>query len=252
MNTLKNILGIALVLYIVAICSAGCGGGGKTIASVPEFNNTTIQADSAEGNVPFTTRFTIKGDPDYIKNISYLWNFGDGSFSAEQKPTHVFSVPGNYNVQVSLREDNGSISSRSLQINVKCEFQLSGICANHASGVPGNEVSVPLDLINASGVSGATLFVDYETDKLIPLVPEYTNLIKADFVSNIAIPGQVRIALAGAGSYSGSGTLLMLKFKIKQGVNTGKTSIKISNLRLHDFNGDDLQSFSYDGAVFVQ
>lgn len=39
--------------------------------------------------------------------LSYVWNFGDGSLSTEANPTHSYSAPGTYDVQLTVRNDHG-------------------------------------------------------------------------------------------------------------------------------------------------
>jgi len=47
---------------------------------------------------------------------SILWNFGDGSFSQESNPSHVFNRPGSYDITVSVRShDNGFIRTKSIE-----------------------------------------------------------------------------------------------------------------------------------------
>jgi gliding motility-associated-like protein len=57
--------------------------------------------------------FTLgKGDFDG----SVLWNFGDGNFSNETRPTHVFESPGTYDITISLRSrDNGMIRTKTVE-----------------------------------------------------------------------------------------------------------------------------------------
>ena len=48
--------------------------------------------------------------------MSYLWNFGDGQFSSEPAPTHVFERPGMYDVSLTVRPvDEVAVHSRSIE-----------------------------------------------------------------------------------------------------------------------------------------
>ena len=48
---------------------------------------------------------------------SYNWNFGDGSTSIENSPSHSYAKPGNYNVTLDAKGRGGSSSiSKSIKI----------------------------------------------------------------------------------------------------------------------------------------
>ena len=70
---------------------------------VPSF---TCAADS--NVLPITVTFTDKtvwGNPHstYLgAKGSYLWNFGDGQTSTDQNPTHVYTIPGEYTVTLTV------------------------------------------------------------------------------------------------------------------------------------------------------
>jgi len=45
------------------------------------------------------------------------WSFGDGANSTEQNPTHIYSMTGNYTVNLSVANANGT-DSKTETINV--------------------------------------------------------------------------------------------------------------------------------------
>lgn len=47
--------------------------------------------------------FTHNGGGVY----TYNWNFGDGSSSTQQSPSHTYNAPGNYTVSLTVYENNG-------------------------------------------------------------------------------------------------------------------------------------------------
>lgn len=53
--------------------------------------------------------FTVENAPDPSEVKGLLWNFGDGSFSVERTPTHVFTKPGRYEVTLSYSTSKGSL-----------------------------------------------------------------------------------------------------------------------------------------------
>lgn len=53
--------------------------------------------------------FTVENAPVANEVKGLLWNFGDGSFSVERTPTHVFTKPGRYVVTLSYSTNTGSL-----------------------------------------------------------------------------------------------------------------------------------------------
>ncbi len=53
--------------------------------------------------LPHAVDFTNKS----INGVSYLWNFGDGSASTWQTPSHTYTVYGNYSVKLVVTNANG-------------------------------------------------------------------------------------------------------------------------------------------------
>jgi serine protease len=43
--------------------------------------------------------------------VSWNWDFGEGSLSSEQNPTHIYGSSGTYTVTLSVRDDDGVQSS---------------------------------------------------------------------------------------------------------------------------------------------
>lgn len=68
---------------------------------------------------------------------SYLWNFGDGKTSADSLPSHTYTMPGNYNVKLTITTVEGCIDTltvvNGVQAGVKPTLQFSGtpldVCA---------------------------------------------------------------------------------------------------------------------------
>jgi len=73
-------------------------------------------ASTLLGIVPLVVTFTDRstGNP-----VSWDWNFGDGSRSSAQNPTHIYVVPGTYTVTLTVRNNAGATSSKSATIRAK-------------------------------------------------------------------------------------------------------------------------------------
>ena len=82
--------------------------------------------------------FTAKNSP---KNGSYLWNFGDGSFSNQENPIHIFKKSGTFDVSLSVTNPNdGQISTIAMRdlitINPKPEADFEWTYTNTPVGEP--------------------------------------------------------------------------------------------------------------------
>lgn len=61
------------------------------------------------------TEVSFKLDGNWAEG-SFLWNFGDGAFSSESEPSHVFNRPGTYDITISVRSHNdGQIRTRTVE-----------------------------------------------------------------------------------------------------------------------------------------
>ncbi|HPX75406.1 MAG TPA: PKD domain-containing protein, partial [Bacteroidales bacterium] len=72
-----------------------------TLSPTPIANFEANQTSACGG---ITVQFT--NNSQYA--TSYLWNFGDGTNSTEQNPTHTYSTPGNYTVSLTATNSEGS------------------------------------------------------------------------------------------------------------------------------------------------
>jgi len=64
-----------------------------------------FSASPTSGSAPLKVTFTDKSTND---PASWSWNFGDGSTSTAQKPTHTYSKIGNYTVRLIVKNPAGS------------------------------------------------------------------------------------------------------------------------------------------------
>ena len=97
-----------------------------TITVGSQTNNATTEVvvnPQPTANFNFTS--VCKGTPTQFTNTStnnpsgqpmtYQWNFGDGGTSTEQNPSHTYAQAGNYTVQLTVRNPNGTCSSQKQQ-----------------------------------------------------------------------------------------------------------------------------------------
>ena len=77
--------------------------------------NANVTSGKASLPVNFSSAST---DPDGTIE-GYSWDFMDGSFGAEENPTHVFTDPGTYQVTLTVTDDLGATASDSIKITVR-------------------------------------------------------------------------------------------------------------------------------------
>jgi hypothetical protein len=71
----------------------------------PSVITKAISGKSVQVKDPFTTTFTDTSDANPTK---WQWDFGDGTTSAEQNPTHQYKAAGTYKVTLTVWNDLGS------------------------------------------------------------------------------------------------------------------------------------------------
>lgn len=101
---------------------------------VAAWNTTdfTVSVAIADGTPPHLTALSVPGSAtageavgfsvtptdDWSQVASTTWNFGDGSTSSVNSPTHTFDAPGTYAVRLSVIDTNGNEATTTRQIAV--------------------------------------------------------------------------------------------------------------------------------------
>ena len=60
------------------------------------------------GSAPLTVQFTDLSTPGSSSITEWLWDFGDGSTSTSQNPSHIFTSNGNYTIELTVTTTVGS------------------------------------------------------------------------------------------------------------------------------------------------
>ena len=73
-------------------------------------------ANACDGNsVVINNQTAMSGGSS---SISYSWNFGDGSTSTQSSPTHLYSAPGNYYINLTATSTNGCLDTSRRAVRV--------------------------------------------------------------------------------------------------------------------------------------
>ena len=103
-----------------------------------------IDTDFSTGPAPLAVSFDASGSTDPNgDDLSYNWNFGDGSSSAEKAPKHTYASVGTYEVELRVRDRDGHTDNARITITV----------------VPNiTPIVLPLEVIGADGYSQTVEF----------------------------------------------------------------------------------------------
>ncbi len=100
-------------------------------------NQPTAQfvGDPTSGDTPLTVSFT---DQSTNNPTSWSWDFGDGSTSTQQNPSHTYNTAGTYNVSLTATNDCGSgIETKTNYITVSdptCDLPVAEFSGTPTSG----------------------------------------------------------------------------------------------------------------------
>ncbi len=84
----------------------------------------SAQASAYSGSAPLTVAFTgsaTGGQPPY----TYRWDFGDGTSSAEQNPSHTYASPGHFLVSFYPKDSAGHEGTMGFYVDVSAGLTLS-------------------------------------------------------------------------------------------------------------------------------
>ena len=96
-------------VYTVTLTLTGAGGtctctqpGYITVYAAPKAN---FSATPSSGNAPLQVNFT---DESAGLVTGWLWNFGDGTTSTDENPTHTYESPRTYTAKLTVYGPGGS------------------------------------------------------------------------------------------------------------------------------------------------
>jgi PKD repeat protein/murein DD-endopeptidase MepM/ murein hydrolase activator NlpD len=109
----------------------------------------SFSSDVQYGEFPLTVKFANTSETKNVTStLTYEWNFGDGSSSGEQSPTHVYTKPGEYAVSLKISSgiyNNTVAQSKYIQVFesspvVNLEYFID-VDPGHGKGIPVNGAS---------------------------------------------------------------------------------------------------------------
>ena len=80
--------------------------------------NVSASATPLSGDAPLLVTFISTGNDCDGEIESYEWEFGDGESSADQNPTHLYTVPGTYTATITVTDDCNKSGADNVTIKV--------------------------------------------------------------------------------------------------------------------------------------
>jgi len=134
--------------------------------------------ESEPGEVKSNEKYALKKVVLKSKDITtWSWNFGDGSTSTDQNPSHTYSSAGQFTVSLQISDGSSTnLETKTDYINVigQANATLSGLVKNAVDGSP-----IEGALVTVAGLSDYT---DANGNYLIENVP--AGVLNADFIAN--------------------------------------------------------------------
>ena len=122
---------------------AACGGGGEKPAPTTTTATTAMkptgttaapaaeedeyeldviaEAEPDEGAPPLKVQFTASVEEETGGPFTFHWDFGDGSNSSEQNPTHTYSKVGEYTATLEVKNQKGNKGTDEIDIFVETD-----------------------------------------------------------------------------------------------------------------------------------
>jgi len=115
MKSVKLSISNMFIVLLLMTFLAACGGGEKqkTTTQTNRAPSAQFTANPNPAQVGNTVTFNSEGssDPDSGDTLSYSWQFGDGSSSQAQNPSHTYSSANTFSVSLIVTDDSGASSS---------------------------------------------------------------------------------------------------------------------------------------------
>jgi len=114
-----------------------------TVIHLDPLPNVPPTADfSYEPSIPTTTDFIYFNSTSTDLDgsiVNWTWNLGDGNMGYDENLIHQYSMPDNYSVSLTVRDDDGAIDSITKNITVKL------LCFNISLNQEWNLISIPMN-----------------------------------------------------------------------------------------------------------
>ena len=168
-----------------------------TIFAQPTIN---FSASSTSGCFPLPVQFTDASIPGSGTITQREWDFGDGTFSTQQNPSHTYTSSGNFNVSLRITNSNGCVKTLTKLQYVQI---LNGVTARFSNSLPAScTPPVNINFLNQSVGTGSLIYAWDFGDGSISTVPNPSHVYTT--------PGTYNVRLITTNSTGCADTLLKI------------------------------------------
>jgi len=225
----------------------------------------TLQADPstlpADGKSTSTITATVKdstGKPLAGQSVSMAVTKGKGTISkVADKGKGIYTATYIASNQAGTETVTATVSDVSKSVNIKLtaiETPDRKLIIPEVTASAGADVVVPVNITDASGISGCDLEITYDTDILTIKKVEITTLTNGFSISpNINTSGLVKISMAKDNPIAnGSGAFVNMTFAVKAGLPSGtETPVNFKDASVFDANATSVPVDTQNGKVKI-
>jgi PKD repeat protein len=200
--------GISLGILYSPWLDAPCNEGGDPVGASAKF-----KAASRTGEPGQKVQFTDQSTPAPGCTIEeWLWNFGDGSTSTVQNPSHVYNREGNFTVTLTVWDSCGFEQTITMKayITIKkptasttvepAKLGVSYLNIDPAQVLPNQEVTISANICNSGeerGTKTVSLMVNGEAVASQSVGVSGGSCQQVVFKTSRAVPGTYQVAIDG-------------------------------------------------------
>ena len=155
--------------------SEGCSAYDYALAEV-ENVAPTVEADAKPSTVGVGHPVAFSGiaTDDRPGDLTYAWNFGDGTTGSGQSVQHTYSASGVYTATLTVTDADGASGTDTVTVTVRgADLRITGMTASNNTAKQGDKVTLTATVHNAGmGNAGAsqTEFMQVQGSTVIGLV----------------------------------------------------------------------------------
>jgi PKD repeat protein len=120
-HTYQNVGSFTAILTVTDDEGATDTASIEIVVNEPEDNqppSATADAYPKGGSAPLWVHFTGLGSDSDGSISSYSWDFGDGTSSTEQDPSHTYQNAGSFTATLTVTDDDGATGTTTMFFNV--------------------------------------------------------------------------------------------------------------------------------------